>query len=153
MATPAKSKLLWQQAELAGLRTLFRGNAEVITALNVITYVQSRLTTLGVDYPTLSEFVARVNAGEHDGGRVLTLLTIKAEYCFQLNQLNEGRINWQRVVERGGHNAAVDWLNQKITHLDVSIATGGLGDMVNITNYHRYLQNLEPTEGGGHAIH
>lgn len=153
MKTIEQNRLLWQQIELNGLRRMFRGNPEAITALNAITDCQCRLTALGVDYPTLGEYVARVNAGELKGGRIETLLATKAEYRFQLRQLHEGRIDWQRVVEKGGHDAAVNWLNQKISQLDKSIATGGLGEMVNITNYLQHLQSLEPTEGSSHAVH
>lgn len=138
-------KQLWLQLEMAGLKAMFEGDDHMQKKLNRAREKQAELDGLGMDYPTISEFMDWINAGDVIGSSLAIQNRQLAHYQQRLQDLSAGRIRGDVIVGKngGGKKAAFKWLDTRITELQKSIATGGFGVCTNLSNYHHHLTQLK----------
>lgn len=145
MPFTAQGKRLWLQLEMDGLKAMFKGHDYMQKHLNRTREKQAELDGLGLDYPTVSEYMDWINAGDVIGSSLAIQNRELAHYQQQLQDLSAGRIRGDVIVGKncGGKKAAFKWLDARITELQKSIATGGFGVCTNISNYHHHLNQLK----------
>lgn len=139
-----QGKQLWQQLEIAGLKAIFKDSHYMTKYLVEAESLQNVLNQKGLGYPTIGEFMDQINAGEAMGYTLATQQHHLEEYRKDLEDLLAGRIRGDKIVGRGrgGKKAAIQWLNAKITELNLSITVSGIGKTVNISNYTSHLWKI-----------